>query len=206
MANLVLAAFLALEATTAQAPSRVTAVQPIVDSPEERRSLQRLLGCLAEARPRWARQMLAQPYLSEAQARAAGQAASGRDTCITGIQAEVTFRTSSIVAGLAEHYVRSDIGRADFARVSRALLTLSPRNVSEDFAFCVASRDPAAARDLALSDYGSEAEADAGRRLARHVESCTNPGEQLTVDLQALRALSSTALYRGMTTVLGSGY
>jgi len=202
MGKLLLVAFFAFDLAGAQVASTPPSIEPSVDSPAQRQSLQRLLACVAQARPRWARDTLAQPYLSDAQASAATQLAAGRDTCLSGAQAEVTFRTSSIVSGLAEHFLRSEIQRANFAQVARALTTMPPRNVSEDFAFCVASRNPLAARELALSEFGSESELRAARQLAAHVPGCTNPGENLTVDLQALRALSSTALYRGVATVL----
>ena len=117
---------------------------------------------------------------------------------------EFTFRTSGLVGSLAEHFLQAEIERADSARLARALSTLTPLNVTEDFALCVAARDPAAARDLALSEPGSAAEAQAASQVAGYVARCTAEGEQLTVDLQALRALTSTALYRGVTTVLAA--
>ena len=82
--------------------------------------------------------------------------------------------------------------------------TLPPRNVTEDFALCVAARNPAAARALALSEPGSDSETQAVGRLAPHVGPCTEPGEDLKVDLQSLRALVSTALYRGVTAALAA--
>jgi hypothetical protein len=84
------------------------------------------------------------------------------------------------------------------------LSTLPPLNVTEDFALCVASRDPASARALALSEPGSAAEDAAARKVSAHLESCTQDEERLTVDLQALRSLVATALYRSVTAVLSS--
>jgi hypothetical protein len=203
MANLLLAALLVLGSAPAATESSQPAVpiQPSVDSAERRQVLRDLSVCLAESRPRWARQMLSHPYLSDAQARLASESLRGTDTCIRE-DSEVTFRTSSMAGSLAEHFVRTEIQRVDFARLAGALATVPPLNVSEDFALCVASRDPVRARDLALSEFGSSVEIEAARQLAAHVATCTNRGEQLTVDLQALRALISTALYRGMMTVL----
>ena len=83
--------------------------------------------------------------------------------------------------------------------------TLKPLNVSEDFALCVAARNPAAARDLALSEPGSAAETQAVQQVSAHVPPCVNDGEKPTVELQSLRALISTALYRAMTTVKVAG-
>ena len=131
--------------------------------------------------------MLSLPYLSDAQSEAAAEVTMGRDSTCLLPDDEVTVRTSSIVAGLTQHFLRADIGRADFARVATAMNTMTPLNVSEDFALCIAARNPAAARDLALSEFGSGAEARAAAQLATHVEGCTNPGEQLTVDQQAER-------------------
>jgi hypothetical protein len=167
--------------------------------------LRALTACLAEQRPRWARRTLSQPYLSSAQARIAAQALSGSDTCVRGAEAEFTFRTSSLVASLAEHYLRAEIGSVDFARLAVALSTLPPLNVSEEFALCVSARNPTAARDLALSEFGSAAEAETGRQLADAVQLCTLERERLTVDLQALRALAATALYRGVSAVRAAG-
>ena len=206
MAKICLAVVLILGAASVQAqPSPATVpIQPSPDSAEERQTLRTLTACLAESRPRWARQTLSHPYLSDAQASAASEALSGRDNCIRETEAEITFRTSGLVGSLAEHFLRAEIESADFARLSAALSTLTPLNVSEDFALCVAARNPAAARDLALSEPGSAAETQAARQVAAYVGSCTNESERPTVDLQSLRALISTALYRGVTTVLAA--
>jgi hypothetical protein len=201
MAKFHLAALLALCATSAAAQSdSPTAVQPNVDSADRRQALRQLSACLADARPNWARQLLSRPYLSEAQAYDASKALEGGDNCVPH-ETELTFRTSTMVGSLAEHYVRSDIGRVDFARLARALNSMEPRNSSEDFALCVAAANPTAARAMALSDFGSTAESEAARQLGGALERCTNPGENLTVDLQSLRALTSTALYRGILAV-----
>ena len=178
---------------------------PIAYSAERRQELRSFAVCLAERRPGWARRTLAQPYLSNNQANIASEALSGSDSCINSRDdTEVTFRTSSVVANLAEHYLRTELQRVDFSRVTRALATMAPRNTSEDFALCVAARNPAAVRDPALSDFGSAAETEAAGRLAGYVESRTAPGEMLTVDMQSLRALSAIALYRSVATVSGS--
>jgi hypothetical protein len=207
MARFYLAALLALGAAAsvhAQAP--MGAIQPSPDSAAQRKASQKLIACLAEARPRWARDMLSRPYLSDAQTYDATKALRGRDTCVTSRDGtEITFRNSLMVGSLAEHFLKKDIRRADPARVAEKLSTLPPLNVTEDFALCVASRNPAAARDLALSEPGSAAEDSAAARLAAYVEPCTRDSERLTVDLQSLRALVATALYRGVTAVLSSG-
>lgn len=196
MAKLYLAALLAVSSVSAAAQP-APAVQPNVDSPESRRALRQMSVCLAELRPRWARELLARPYLSNEQAYDASEALNGRDNCLRG-DLELTFRTSTMVGSLAEHFVRTEIGGVDFTRLSRVLSTMDPRNASEDFALCVAAANPAAARNLALSEFGSPAETEAATQLGRYVERCTNPGENLTVDLQSLRALTSSALYRGI--------
>jgi hypothetical protein len=202
MAKLYLAALLAAAAVSVQAQPAPEAV-PIesVDSAHTRKVFRDLSVCLAKARPRWARETLSHPYLSEAQSRAASEALGGRDNCVPGTEGEFTFRPAGMVGNLAEHFVRTDIERADFARLKTVLSTLAPLNVSEDFALCLAARDPAAARDLALSDLGSPAEMAAANRIATHVNACTNEGEKLKIDLQGLRALVSVALYRGLSTV-----
>ncbi|HEU0135198.1 MAG TPA: hypothetical protein VFR28_10270 [Allosphingosinicella sp.] len=207
MAKLYLAALLAVSAAPVhgQSPAPPEPIQVSPDSAAERKMLQKLSACLAKARPRWARNTLAQPYLSDDQARLAAQALTGRDKCIRGNdKAEVTMRTSGMVGSLAEHFLRADIETADPARVAGSLSSLKPLNASEDFALCVSARDPAAARELALSEPGSDSEDRAARRLAQFVEPCTNPGEKLTVELQSLRALVSTALYRGVADALAS--
>ena len=203
MAKLYLAALLAVSSASVAAQP-APPVQPNVDTAESRQALRQMSICLAELRPRWARQLLARPYLSNEQAYDASEALEGRDSCVRG-DSEITFRTSTMVGSLAEHYVRSEIGGVDFTRLSRVLATMDPRNASEDFALCIAAADPAAARNLALSEFGSPAETQAATRLGRYVERCTNPGENLTVDLQSLRALTSSALYRGIVAVGTAG-
>ena len=203
MIRMFLAALLATAAasTQAQASAPAIAVQPNLDTAEELQRLRNLSACLAEARPRWARRTLSFAYLSDAQAGEAAEALSGTDSCVPN-GTEVVFRTSGLIGGLAEYFLRAQIERADSARLAEALATLAPLNVSEDFALCVAVRNPAAARELALSEPGSAVEARAAGQLAGHVPPCIEPGEPPTVDLQSLRALMSTALYRGVTAVL----
>jgi hypothetical protein len=204
MPKLFLTALLAAGAAAALQAQPPSPVQASPDSPGQRKALQRLSACLARARPNWARNTLSHPYLSDAQAMDAAQALRGRDNCMPGDDTEFTFRTSGMVGSLAEHFLKDEMDRADSARLASRLASLAPLNVSEDFALCVAARDPAAARELALSEPGSDAEARAAGRLGAFVEPCTRPGEDLTVDLQSLRALVATALYRGVTAVLAS--
>jgi hypothetical protein len=207
MLKFYLAALLAAGASTVQAqpPEPAAAIQPSPDSAQQRKASRKLTSCLAKARPRWARDMLSRPYLSDAQAFDATLALKGRDSCTPGFdEVEVTFRTSLMVGSLAEHFLREEIQRADAARLAQTLSTLPPRNVTEDFALCVTSRNLAAARDLTLSEPGSDVEDEAARKLAAYVEPCTQPGEDLKVDLQSLRALVAAALYRGVAAVLPS--
>jgi hypothetical protein len=195
MVSSTIAALVALAAASAQAQPAVP-VAPNTDTAEELQTIRRLSACLAEKRPRWARRTLARAYLSDAQARDASEALSGTDTCIRSPEAEVTFRNSALIAGMAEHFLRADMQGVEFERVEKALLNIEPLNGSEDFALCVAARDPDSARDLTFSDPGSASESKAAVQLSRHVPPCVKPGENLTVDQQSLRALMATALYR----------
>lgn len=194
MSRPALAIMLVACATISQAQS--APIQPSVDTAEQRQTLRNFVGCVAESRPNWARQLLAKPYLSEVQAQSAGEIFSGRDTCLRQDQMEMTFRTSSIVSNLAEHFLRDGLASADLGRLSQSLNAQTPLNTSEDFALCVASRAPAAARALALSEPGSSEEEGAAGKLAPQIQPCVKPGENLTVDLQSLRGLMSIALYR----------
>ena len=206
MHKLYLAAFLALGAVPveAQASEPAVPIEPSPDSAAERQALRTLTACLVKARPRWARRTLSLPYLSQAQAGAAAQALSGKDSCVPRTGAELRFRTSSMVGALADIYLRTDIQRVEMERLKSALARATPLNVSEDFALCVTARNPEAARDLVLSEPGSEAENKAVRKFASTIDPCTNAGEALTVDLQSLRSLVSTALYRGLTNGLAA--
>ena len=195
---------LALGAASAHAQP-TQAVQPNTDTAAELQTLQRLTTCLAESRPGWARRTLARAYLSNAQERDAAEALAGKDNCIRGPEAEVTFRTSGLVGSLAHHFLRSELPRVELTGLRRALSTLEARNASEDFALCVASRNPAAARDLALSEPGSASEGQIARQFAAHVPACSLAGEKPTVDQQSLRALVSTALYRATRAALVQG-
>lgn len=198
-----LTAALALGAASAQAqpPAPAVPINPSADTAAERQRLRDFSFCMARYRPNWARQTLDKPYLSNDQARIASYALSGRDSCTQGHDVEVTFRTSSVVSSLAEYFLRDEIRQVDATRLAAALSNMAPRNVSEDFGLCIAARNPDAARELALSPFNSETETAAAHRLATAVESCTVEGENLTVDLQSLRALAATALYRGVTAV-----
>lgn len=204
MARYLFAALLAVTAVPLRADPvpQPSFIDPAPDSAEQRDKLRDFTMCLAQVRPNWARATLSHPYLSEAQERAAARALGGTDSCAGSGDQEYTFRTSGIVGSLAEYYLRSSIDRASSARVASALATIEPRNVSEDFALCVAASNPAASRDLVLSDPGSSAEGQAAVQLSPHVRACLMPRERQPVDLQSLRALVATALYRGVERVL----
>lgn len=191
-------------ALPAAASAQTTTVDPAVDTPAQRRILKNLTACIARLRPGWARNALSHPYLSREQATAAGAVVSGRDNCLGPNEVEVVFRTSTMIGSLAEHFVVTELPRVDFPGVTRTLARLEPRNASEDFALCVASRDPTAARDLVASEVGSSRETAAGQRFTQHIDFCTNPGEDLTVDLQSLRAMVAIALYRSLPTTVAS--
>lgn len=202
MATSYLILLLAANAAPVQAPVAASAAVQLesVDSAKERQAVRNLSTCLAEARPRWARKALSFPYLSKAQASEAAEVLNGKDNCMGKAEEEFAFRTSGVIGSLAEHFVRAEIANADMQRLAKALATVTPLNVSEDFALCIAARDPATSRELILSEVGSEAETKAAAKLAAQVPPCTNAGEKLSVDLESLRSLVSTALYRGLTT------
>ncbi|MES2290546.1 MAG: hypothetical protein V4530_12500 [Pseudomonadota bacterium] len=199
MKKLYLTILLVVGASSAHAQmSAKLPVQPNTDTVERRQFLQDIMACLAKARPRWARQTLSYPYLGDAQSGAAAEAFSGNDNCVRGDKVDVTFRTPGIIGGLAEYYLRTAYAQADFSRVSGSLQAMKPMNASEEFAFCLAARDPAVARDLTMSTIGSSAEAALGRQLAGKAAPCVGGGMQISVDVQSLRALMATALYRGV--------
>ena len=205
MARICLAVVLAIGAAPVQAqpsPPAVT-IQPSIDSAAQRETLRAFSTCVAKSRPLWARQTLSYPYLSDAQAEAAAEALTGSDKCVPNY-GQITVRTSGVVGNLAEYFLRAELEKAGLDRLTAVLQTVDPLNASEDFALCVAARDPTAARDLALSVPGSSSELQAFGRFAPHVRPCVNDGQQVTVDLQSLRALVSVALYRGTTTVLAA--
>lgn len=189
-------------APPAQATSAVTIV-PAPDTPQQRQALRKLTICVAGLRPNWARAVMAHPYLSEQQASAAAQVFAGHDNCIGVPGVDVAFRTSGVVGSVAEYFVRSDLAKTDPQRLANALATVAPLNVSEDFALCVASRNPKAAVDLAFSEPGSAVEASASGLVVAAVPSCTKPNEQIDVDVQAMRSMIATALYRGVTAAAG---
>ena len=201
MIDLLVAAALASSPTTAPAAAAPAAVQPALDAPQERQALRKLTLCVAGLRPRWARAVLSHPYLSDAQAAVASQLVSGHDRCLGAPEVAVAFRRSSVAGFAAEYFIQAGAAGTDPARLANALATVPPLNNTEDFALCLASRNPRAALDLVMSDPGSADEAKAANVVGTSLPSCTRPGEQLTVDLQALRALAATALYRGMTAV-----
>jgi hypothetical protein len=201
MGKLLFSALLVATSATAQAQPApaAAAIHPAVDTVQERQALRKLTICIAEQRPRWARSMLSYPYLSDAQASAAAEITKGNDHCLNAPEIQVSFRTSGVVSAAAEHFVRMDMPKADLKQLGSALATIAPLNVSEDFGLCLAARNPQASMDLALSDPGSADEAKAAGLVAASVPTCTKPTERLDVDLQALRALVATALYRGVT-------
>jgi hypothetical protein len=184
-----------------QASSPAVSIEPSADTPAERQVLRNLSMCLAQLRPDWARGVLEYPYLSSAQASAAAVAVSGRDNCQKQPEVEIEFRTSTLVSALAEYFLRADLPKTDSARLGHALTSLPARNGTEDVGLCLASRDLEAARELALSEPGTSAEADSGRALGAQVAACSLPGESLKFDLQSLRAIVTVALYRAVTSV-----
>jgi hypothetical protein len=203
MTKSLLVALLGTVAVPAQGqPSSSPAIiEPSTDTPAEQQALRSLTMCLAQIRPHWARGVLDQPYLSAAQASAAAQAVSGRDHCQQQPEVEMTFRTSTLVSALAEYYLRADLPKTDSLRLNQALGSLPARNASEDFGLCLASHNPAAARELALSEPGTSVEANSAQTLGAQVQACSLRGESLKVDLQSLRALVTVALYRAVSSV-----
>jgi hypothetical protein len=198
-----LTAILLICAVPANAAPNVVVHQP-VDTATERQALRKLTFCVAERRPRWAHQLVSYPYLSDAQASAAAELVSGRDNCLAAPEVAVAFRTSGVAGAVAEHFVGSKMATLDMKRISAALATAPSLNASEDFALCVTSRNPGTALDLVRSELGSAEEMRAASALARGVPSCTMPNERLQVDVEALRALVATALYRAMAASSGS--
>lgn len=184
---------------TVQAPPPPASLAPAVDSVSERAALRTLGLCLAKARPDWAVQTLANPYLGDRQTVAAGEALSGSDSCVKKDRQEFTFRTSGIVASLAESRLRAGLDSLPAERLATAIKDVPAANASEDFALCLASRDPKAAQTLVLSEPGSEEESGSAARFIPFLNACSASGEHLTVDQQALRGLLSIALYRGAT-------
>lgn len=196
MTKLCLVLLLATGAASAHA-------QTSVDTTEERQTLQTMVDCLAKARPRWAHKVLSQPYLGDAQARAAAEVMTGRDSCMVGNgEKGIIFRNSGVAGGLAESFLRANLDRADFAQVSARMPTITPLNASEEFALCLAGKNAAAARSLVQSPIGSSSENQAARELTGEAGACVAKGAQLKIDLQSLRALMATALYRSVTAVL----
>lgn len=202
MPSVILAVF-ATSLATWQVPAPPPTLSPAVDSAKERAELRTLGLCLADARPEWARQTLASPYLGDRQTADAGKALSGSDTCLKGDQQEFTFRTSGIVASLAEAQLRRGLDAVASDALTQSMRDVPAANSSEDFALCLATRDPQAARTLAFSEPGSAEETAASARFAAHIRSCTARGEALAVDQQALRGLVTIALYRGYNALPG---
>lgn len=181
-----------------QGAAPVPALQANADSTADRAAVRAFSKCLARQRPRWARDVLAQPYLSKGQTALLETIGIGNDNCSGSGSKEMTLRHTSIVAGLAEQLITEDLVQVGMKRVSAELNRIPSRNTSEDFALCIVARRSKVAQDLVMSSPGSDAERVAGEQLALGVESCTNPGESGKVDLQSLRALAATALYRGV--------
>jgi hypothetical protein len=196
---------MALGAAIPAGQAQEAAVQPSVDSAAERVTLRNLSACLAKSRPRWARQALAKPYLSPGQESLLRDAMSGGDNCLNGgSKLQVSVRSSGMVSGLAEHFLTTELDRVGLKRVSAELVKVTSLNASEDFALCVAARNPKAAQGLAMSEPGSDAERQSAESLAKGIQPCLNPGETSKIDLQSFRALAATALYRGLTSAQGS--
>lgn len=193
------AALMIAAAVPLSAQSAAPQLRPPLDSARERQALRKLTLCFAQTRPRWARTMLSYPYLSGDQASVAAQIVSGHDNCLGAPEVPVAFRTSSVVGFAAEHFVQAEMARVDVRHLGSALNTAAPKNVSEDFALCLAARDPTASLGLASSDPGSASETRAAGEVAAGVPYCSKPGEKFDVDVQALRALVATALYRAVT-------
>lgn len=182
----------------AQGAASDSGLQPGTDSTADRVAVRTFSRCLAEARPRWARQVLAQPYLSKGQADLLDSIGTGNDSCSGNRSIAMTLRHSSIIAGIAEQLIKDDLAQVGMKRVSAELNRVSPRNTSEDFALCLVARRSQIAQDLVMSSPGSDAERAASEQLAQGIKPCTNSGEAGIVDLQSLRALAATALYLGV--------
>lgn len=178
--------------------------QDSLDRVTGRRVMRTFAGCLLRNKPRIAAEIMAEPFGSETQAAVVQRRVAGINDCMGATGLSMGFSVRALAGALAEAELGNRFATTDLARVARltgddiTVLSLTPRNGSEELGLCVVRRAPEAVRTWALSEPGSAAETAARRIAVDQVGPCVDQGQPLRADIDGLRAILSAALYRAL--------
>jgi len=172
--------------------------QVTLDEDQARKFLDDFARCVARMQPRKAAAVLALPYGSDQQRKAAGELAFSESDCLGPYSGSLELKTDPrpLVAGMAEYFLINPGKLADIRRRDpQSFVYAEPVGV-ENFGDCVVGQNPAAVASLATSKVATVAESVAADALVPELEQCVTTGRTLALDRTALRELLSVSLYK----------
>jgi hypothetical protein len=182
-------------------PAR-SAVTDSANDPIDRQVTNQFARCIADTRPQFADQILEMPFTSGEQEKLISAHLGGWDKCLSTYQFDLKLNTLSILGGMAESRIAYKYRGADpaaFAKVTDDQLYASPaapRNTSEDFAMCLARKNPSAVRALIESRPETDKETASIKLLTPHLSECLIQGMTIQFNRSTIRAYAAYGLYR----------
>lgn len=177
--------------------------QPAGDQINARRVMRTFAACLMRNNSRIAGDILARPFGSDEQQEVIDRRVAGVHDC-GGPGMSLGFNARALAGALAEAGLMTRFGSTGLLRLTRltadqiTIINLNPRNGFEELGLCVVRRAPDAVRAWAVSEPGSDAEANARRTVIPEIGQCVDQGQPLRADVVGLRAILSVALYRAL--------
>lgn len=179
-------------------PNSIDRKQIKLDDDQARRFMDNFALCVAGHQPRKAAALLALPYGSKEQHRAAADLASGESDCLgpfTGAL-QLGFDAPSLASGFAEYFL-THLGKvADIRAREPRSFTYTPPVGIELFGECVVGQNPSAVEALAKSPVASGTEIAATDALMSGLQHCVSQGQTLALDRTALRQLLTVSFYK----------
>jgi hypothetical protein len=180
---------------------------PLVERNDQvtaRRVVEAFSACLFYDRRRVATQILAAPYSSDRQVEIVRDEVQGVQDCMGRNGVSMALHAPTLAGGLAEAAVHARFGTADLTRLTAltdadvARTGLIPRNGYEDLALCIVRAGPAAVKDFISTEPASTFERVAFRAVVPLVAPCVPRGQNLSLDMAALRSMVAVGLYRAL--------
>ena len=177
------------------------AVTDSANDPVVSKVVNRYARCVANSKPQWADGVLAMQFLSEEQTRAANKGVSGLQSCFSTSQFDLKFSFLSLLGGLAEQRITERFGDKDVSGLSAITdeqlfsSAAAPKTTTDDFAMCIARKDPVTVRRLIASEPITSQETQLIQSLVPHLSGCLPSGLNIKLNKQTVRAYSAVGLY-----------
>lgn len=177
------------------------AVTDSANDPVVSKVVNRFARCVANSKPQWADGVLAMQFLSEEQMRAATKGVSGLQSCFGTSQFDLKFSSLSLLGGLAEQRIAERFGDKDVSRLSAITdeqlfsSAAAPKTTTDDFAMCIARKDPVTVRRLIASEPITSEETQLIQSLVPHLSGCLPSGLNIKLNKQTIRVYSAVGLH-----------